>query len=41
MHLIQIKKGRSFAVPKRSGRTNDATLTEVLDTLAAWIDQVS
>lgn len=28
----------SFAVLKKSGRTNDEALTEVLDTLAAWID---
>lgn len=27
----------SFAVLKKSGRTNDEALTEVLDTLAAWI----
>jgi predicted alpha/beta-hydrolase family hydrolase len=30
----------SFAVLKKSGRTNDEALTEVLDTLAAWIDQL-
>lgn len=28
----------SFAVLKKSGRTNDEALTEMLDTLAAWID---
>lgn len=28
----------SFAVLKKSGRTNDEALTEVLDALAAWID---
>lgn len=28
----------SFAVLKKSGRTNDEALTEVLDTLATWID---
>nr|WP_249812529.1 alpha/beta family hydrolase [Bradyrhizobium sp. 141] len=28
----------SFAVLKKSGRTNEEALTEVLDTLAAWID---
>lgn len=28
----------SFAVLKKSGRTNDEALIEVLDTLAAWID---
>ncbi|EJN14518.1 alpha/beta hydrolase superfamily enzyme, predicted hydrolase [Bradyrhizobium sp. YR681] len=28
----------SFAVLKKSGRTNDEALTEVLDTLTAWID---
>ena len=31
----------SFAVLKKSGRTNDEALTEVLDTLAAWIDKLS
>ncbi|UWU69604.1 alpha/beta family hydrolase [Bradyrhizobium sp. NC92] len=29
----------SFAVLKKSGRTNDEALTEVLDTLAAWIEE--
>lgn len=28
----------SFAVLRKSGRSNDEALTEVLDTLAAWID---
>lgn len=28
----------SFAVLKKSGRTNEEALTEVLDTLAAWIE---
>ena len=31
----------SFAVLKKSGRTNEEALTEVLDTLAAWIDQLA
>ncbi|RXT49328.1 alpha/beta hydrolase family protein [Bradyrhizobium betae] len=31
----------SFAVLKKSGRTNDEALTEVLDTLAAWIDALA
>lgn len=31
----------SFAVLKKSGRSNEAALTEVLDTLAAWIDQLA
>jgi predicted alpha/beta-hydrolase family hydrolase len=31
----------SFAVLKKSGRTNDAALAEVLDTLAAWIDALA
>ena len=31
----------SFAVLKKSGRTNDEALTEVLDTLAAWIDRIA
>ena len=30
-----------FAVLKKSGRTNDEALTEVLDTLAAWIDKLA
>ncbi|WP_027573835.1 alpha/beta family hydrolase [Bradyrhizobium sp. WSM1743] len=37
--LHEIEGGdHSFAVLKKSGRTNDEALTEVLDTLAAWID---
>jgi uncharacterized protein len=28
-------------VLKKSGRTNDEALTEVLDTLAAWIEQIA
>jgi predicted alpha/beta-hydrolase family hydrolase len=31
----------SFAVLKKSGRTNDEALAEVLDTLAAWIDELA
>ncbi|QAU49969.1 alpha/beta hydrolase family protein [Bradyrhizobium guangzhouense] len=31
----------SFAVLKKSGRTNDEALAEVLDTLATWIDQLA
>jgi predicted alpha/beta-hydrolase family hydrolase len=31
----------SFAVLKKSGRTNEEALTEVLDTLAAWIDKLA
>jgi predicted alpha/beta-hydrolase family hydrolase len=31
----------SFAVLKKSGRTNEEALAEVLDTLAAWIDQLA
>jgi predicted alpha/beta-hydrolase family hydrolase len=30
----------SFAVLKKSGRTNDDALAEVLDTLAAWIGEI-
>jgi predicted alpha/beta-hydrolase family hydrolase len=30
----------SFAVLKKSGRTNEEALTEVFDTLSAWIDQL-
>lgn len=38
--LHEIEGGdHSFAVLKKSGRTNDEALKEVLDTLAAWIDQ--
>ena len=37
--LHQIEGGdHSFAVLKKSGRTNEEALTELLDTLAAWID---
>ncbi|WFU72265.1 alpha/beta family hydrolase [Bradyrhizobium sp. CB2312] len=40
--LHEIEGGdHSFAVLKKSGRTNDEALTEVLDTLAAWIDQLA
>jgi predicted alpha/beta-hydrolase family hydrolase len=39
--LHEVEGGdHSFAVLKKSGRTNDAALTEVLDTLAAWIDAI-
>lgn len=31
----------SFAVLKKSGRTNEEALTEVLETLAAWIDKLA
>ncbi|WP_249152336.1 alpha/beta family hydrolase [Bradyrhizobium liaoningense] len=31
----------SFAVLRKSGRSNDEALTEVLDTLAAWIDKLA
>ncbi|WP_407120365.1 alpha/beta family hydrolase [Bradyrhizobium sp. STM 3561] len=37
--LHQVEGGdHSFAVLKKSGRSNDEALTEVMDTLAAWID---
>lgn len=40
--LHQVEGGdHSFAVLKKSGRTNDEALTEVLDALAAWIDQLA
>nr|WP_249157194.1 alpha/beta family hydrolase [Bradyrhizobium diazoefficiens] len=40
--LHEVEGGdHSFAVLKRSGRTNDEALTEVLDTLAAWIDSLA
>lgn len=40
--LHEIEGGdHSFAVLKKSGRTNEEALTEVLDTLAAWIDQLA
>ncbi|WIW46998.1 alpha/beta family hydrolase [Bradyrhizobium sp. 62B] len=37
--LHEVEGGdHSFAVLKKSGRTNDEAMSEVLDTLAAWID---
>jgi uncharacterized protein len=40
--LHEVEGGdHSFAVLKKSGRTNDEALTEVLDTLAAWIEQIA
>ncbi|MCS3761667.1 alpha/beta hydrolase family protein [Bradyrhizobium centrosematis] len=40
--LHEVEGGdHSFAVLKKSGRTNDEALTEVLDTLAAWIDSLA
>lgn len=40
--LHEIEGGdHSFAVLKKSGRSNEEALTEVLDTLAAWIDEVA
>lgn len=40
--LHEVEGGdHSFAVLKKSGRTNDEALTEVLDTLAAWIDALA
>lgn len=40
--LHEIEGGdHSFAVLKKSGRTNEEALTEVLDTLSAWIDQLA
>ncbi|MDA9431360.1 alpha/beta hydrolase family protein [Bradyrhizobium sp. CCBAU 51627] len=39
--LHEVEGGdHSFAVLKKSGRTNEDALAEVLDTLAAWIDQI-
>ncbi|MCG2638848.1 alpha/beta family hydrolase [Bradyrhizobium sp. GCM10023182] len=39
--LHEIEGGdHSFAVLKKSGRTNDEALAEVLDTLAGWIDKL-
>ncbi|TYL90686.1 alpha/beta hydrolase [Bradyrhizobium rifense] len=39
--LHEIEGGdHSFAVLKKSGRTDDEALAEVLDTLAAWIDKL-
>jgi predicted alpha/beta-hydrolase family hydrolase len=40
--LHEVEGGdHSFAVLKKSGRTNDEALAEVLDTLAAWIDKLA
>lgn len=40
--LHQVEGGdHSFAVLKKSGRTNEEALAEVLDTLTAWIDQLA
>ena len=40
--LHEIEGGdHSFAVLKKSGRTNDEALTEMLDALAAWIDRLA
>ncbi|MBW7961593.1 alpha/beta family hydrolase [Bradyrhizobium sp. BR 10261] len=40
--LHEIEGGdHSFAVLKRSGRTNEEALSEVLDTLASWIDDLA
>ncbi|PDT83692.1 alpha/beta hydrolase [Bradyrhizobium sp. Y36] len=40
--LHEVEGGdHSFAVLKKSGRTNDEALTEVLDALVAWIDQLA
>lgn len=40
--LHEVEGGdHSFAVLKKSGRTNEEALTEVLDTLAAWIDELA
>ncbi|WP_162006105.1 alpha/beta hydrolase family protein [Bradyrhizobium betae] len=39
--LHEVEGGdHSFAVLKKSGRSNDEALTEVLDTLTAWIDRL-
>ncbi|SFO55035.1 hypothetical protein SAMN05216330_103569 [Bradyrhizobium sp. Ghvi] len=39
--LHEVEGGdHSFAVLKKSGRTNEDALAEVLDTLAAWIDGI-
>jgi predicted alpha/beta-hydrolase family hydrolase len=39
--LHEVEGGdHSFAVLKKSGRSNDEALAEVLDTLTAWIDQL-
>ena len=40
--LHEVEGGdHSFAVLKKSGRSNEEALTEVLDTLAAWIDKLA
>jgi predicted alpha/beta-hydrolase family hydrolase len=40
--LHEVEGGdHSFAVLKRSGRTNEEALNEVLDTLTAWIDKLN
>lgn len=40
--LHEVEGGdHSFAVLRKSGRTNDEALTEVLDMLAAWIDALA
>ena len=40
--LHEVEGGdHSFAVLKKSGRTNEEALTEVLDTLTAWIDELA
>jgi predicted alpha/beta-hydrolase family hydrolase len=40
--LHEIEGGdHSFAVLKKSGRSNDEALSEVLDTLAGWIDGIA
>nr|WP_249131567.1 alpha/beta family hydrolase [Bradyrhizobium diazoefficiens] len=40
--LHEVEGGdHSFAVLKKSGRTNDQAMSEVLDTLAAWIDSLA
>lgn len=40
--LHEVEGGdHSFAVLKKSGRTNEEALAEMLDTLTAWIDQLA
>src|SRR3954468_12828485 len=40
--LHEVEGGdHSFAVLRKSGRTNDEALAEVLDTLTAWIDELA
>jgi uncharacterized protein len=40
--LHEVEGGdHSFAMLKKSGRSNDEALAEVLDTLAAWIDELA